>query len=327
MKAAVYTNYGPPEVVHVKDDVPKPTPKPNEVLIRVHATTVASGDSRVRSLNLPPGFGPFGRLMFGILRPRNHILGTDLAGEIVSVGSAVTKFKPGDKVVAMSGMSFGSHAEYNKMPENGAMALMPPNLSFQDAAAILFGGTTALSYLKNKAKILPGESVLIIGASGAVGSAAVQLAKNHFGATVTGVCSTSNVDLVKSLGADAVIDYKTEDFTKNGKVYDVIMDTIGVASFSECKNSLNNKSGRLLLVAAGLPQMLSIPWRSLTSSIKVIAGPSDENAETVQAVADLAEAGKFKPVVSQTFPLGRIVEAHTVVDSGRKVGNIVILIE
>lgn len=321
MKAAIYTNYGPPEVVQVKE-VAKPSPKAKEVLIKIHAATVASGDTRMRGLRLPTGFGPFGRLMFGIFHPRDPILGTDLAGEIESVGTLVTKFKPGDKVFATTGMSAGCHAEYRCMEEDAAIALIPSNISYEDAAAIPFGGMTALTFLRGKANIQTRENVLIIGASGAVGSAAVQLAKS-FGAKVTGVCSTANIELVRSIGADTVIDYTKEDFTKNGEMYDIVLDSIGIASFFNCKNSLSAK-GRLLLVAAGLPEMLSIPWISLTSSKKVMAGPASENAEDMRFLADLAESRKFKAVIGQRFPLERISEAHALVDTGHKIGNVLI---
>ena len=231
MKAVVYERYGPPEVLTFKD-LATPTPKDNEVRIRVRATTVTSGDWRVRSLNVPAGFGPIARLALGISRPRRPILGSELAGDVESVGMDVRKFQVGDQVFAFSGTGLGCHAEYKCMPESGAVALKPANLSYDEAASLSFGGTTAMSFFR-RGKLQSGERVLINGASGGVGTAAVQLAK-HFGAEVTGVCSTANVELVRSLGADHVIDYTREDFTRDGRTYDVIVDTAGTASFSRC---------------------------------------------------------------------------------------------
>ena len=212
MKAAVYERYGPPDVVEIKE-VAKPTIKDNEVLIKIRATTVSSGDWRVRSLDMPSGFGLLARSMLGFFRPKQPILGSELAGDIEAVGKDVTKFKVGDAVLAFPGVGLGGHAEYRAMPEDGAVAHKPANLSYEEAAALSFGGTTALDFLKTRGNIQRGEKVLIIGASGTVGSAAVQLAK-HFGAEVTGVCSTGNLELVKSIGADKVIVYTKEDFIK-----------------------------------------------------------------------------------------------------------------
>lgn len=320
MKAFVYQRYGPPEVLELKE-VAKPVPKDNEVLIKVRATTVTAGDWRVRTLNVPAGFRLMSRLFFGISKPRQPILGTELAGVIESVGKDVRKFKAGDEVFASSGAGMGCHAEYKSMPEDGAVALKPDSLTFEEAAAISFGGTTALVFLR-RGKIQSGESVLINGASGGVGTAAVQLAK-HFGADVTGVCSTANLELVKSIGADKVIDYTKEDFTKNGKAYDIIVDTAGTAPFSRCKGSLK-EGGRLLQVLGTLPDLLQVPWVSLTSSKKVIAGPVSERAEDLRFLAALAEAGEFKPVIDRRYPFEQMAEAHRYVDAGRKRGNVVI---
>ena len=323
MKAAVYEKYGPPDVVELRE-VEKPTPKDNEVLIRTYATTVTSGDWRVRSLNLPVGFGLMGRLVFGITRPRQPILGSELAGKIEALGKAVSKFKVGDEVFAFDGARMGCHAEYKCVAEDGALAPKPPNLTYEEAAALSFGGTTALDFFK-RAKLKLADKVLVNGASGAVGTAAVQLAK-HFGANVTGVCSTANLELVRSLGATHVIDYTQEDFTQNGETYDVIVDTVGTAAFSRSKGSLKER-GRLLLVLAGLPDILWIPWVSITSSKKVIAGPASSRAEDLRFLAGLAEAGKFKPVIDRRYPFEQIAEAHRYVDTGRKKGNVVITLE
>jgi len=323
MKAIVYERYGPPEVLQLKE-VEKPTPKNNEVLIKTHATTVTSGDWRVRSLNVPAGFGLIMRLVFGVSRPKQPILGTELAGVVESVGKDVRKFKVGDQVFAFSDAAMGCHAEYKCMPEDGAVALKPPNLTYDEAAALSFGGTTALDFFR-RGKLQRGEKVLVNGASGAVGTAAVQLAR-HFGCDVTGVCSTANVALVRSLGASQVIDYTQEDFTQNGETYDVIVDTAGTAPFSRSKASLK-KGGRLLTLLAGLPDMLRIPWVSMTSSKKVIAGPAAGRAEDLHFLAGLAEAGAFKPVIDRRYPFEKIAEAHRYVDTGRKKGNVVITLE
>lgn len=323
MKACVYERYGPPEVLQLKE-VEKPTPKDNQALIKTHAATVTSGDWRVRSLNVPAGFGLIMRLVFGISKPRQPILGSELAGVVESVGKDVTRFKVGDQVFAFSDAAMGCHAEYKCMPQDGAVVIKPSNLTYDEAAAISFGGTTALDFLR-RGKLQSGERILVNGASGAVGTAAVQLAK-HFGADVTGVCSTSNVELVRSLGASHVIDYTKEDFTQNGETYDVIVDTVGTAPFSRSKDSLKD-GGRLLMVLAGLPDMLQAPWMSMTSSKKIIAGPAAVRAEDLRFLARLAEAGEFKPVIDRRYPFEQIVEAHRYVDTGRKKGNVVIMLE
>lgn len=320
VRAVVYERYGPPEVLGLAE-VPKPTPKDDEVLIKTHATTVTSGDWRVRSLDVPLGFKLISRLIFGVRKPKQPILGTELAGEVESVGKDVSQFRVGDPVVAFAGASMGCHAEYKCMPANGAVTRKPSNLTFEEAAALSFGGTTALHFFR-LGNLQSGEKVLINGASGAVGTAAVQLAK-HFGAEVTGVCSTANVELVRRLGADHVIDYTKEDFTRSGRTYDVIMDTAGTAPYSRCRKSLH-EGGRLLLVLAGLPSMLQIPWAALTSRHKIIAGPAAERPEDLRLLAQLAEAGEFKPVIDRRFPLEQIVEAHRYVDAGHKKGNVVI---
>lgn len=323
MKAIVYERYGSPDVLQLKE-VGKPTPKNNEILIKTHVTTVTSADCRVRSLNVPTGFGLIMRLVFGISRPRQPILGSELAGVIESVGKNVSKFKAGDAVFAFSDAAMGCHAEYKCMAENGAVALKPSNLAFEEAAALSFGGTTALDFLR-RGKLKRGESVLVNGASGAVGTAAVQIA-NHFGAFVTGVCSSANMELVKSLGASHVIDYTQEDFTQNGETYDVIVDAVGTAPFSRSKASLKER-GRLLMVLAGLPDMLQALWMSMTGSKKVVAGPVTVRIEDLHFLSGLAEAGEFKPVIDRHYPFEQIAEAHRYVDTGRKKGNVVITLE
>ena len=323
MKAIVYETYGSPDVLQFKE-VEKPTPKSNQILIKILATTVTSADWRVRSLTVPTGFKLMVRLVFGLSKPKQPILGTELAGVIESLGDAVTQFKVGDAVFAFNDAAMGCHTQYKCMSQDSAIALKPANLSFEEAAAMSFGGTTALSFFK-RAKLQRGESVLINGASGAVGTAAVQLAK-HFGANVTAVCSTPNVDLVTSLGADHVIDYTSEDFTQNGKTYDVIMDTAGTAPFKRSKVSLKPK-GRLLLVLAGLPDMLPMLWVSLLSDKKIIAGPASGKADDLRFLAGLVKAGEFKPVIDRCYPFELIADAHRYVDTGRKKGNVVIVVQ
>lgn len=322
MKAFVATKYGSPDVLRL-EDVEKPIPGDNEVLIRVRATTVTSADWRGRSLTAPTGFGLMFRLFFGVFKPRQPILGTELAGEVESVGKDVTRFRVGDPVFAFSD-SMGCHAEYKSMPEDRAVALKPPNLTFEEAAAISFGGTTALQFFRH-GKIQSGEKVLINGASGGVGTAAVQLAK-HFGAEVTGVCSTANLEMVKSIGADKVIDYTSEDITESGETYDIIVDTAGTISVSRGKNMLK-QDGRFLLVSGTLPDMLQIPWVSMTSSKKIIAGPVKGSQEDLHFLAELAEAGQFKPVIDRRYSFEHMADAHRYVDKGHKKGNVVITLD
>ncbi len=323
MKAIVYEKYGPPEVLQLKE-VEKPVPKSNEVLIKTHAATVTSGDWRVRSLNVPFGFGFITRLVFGISRPRQPILGSELAGVIEAVGKDVRKFNVGDPVFVFSDVAMGCYAEYKCMAENGAVVAKPSSLTFEEAAALSFGGTTALDFLR-RGKLQSGESVLVNGASGAVGTAAVQLAR-HFGAIVTGVCSTANVALVRSLGAAHVIDYTQEDFTRNGKAYDVIIDTVGTAPFSRSNVSLK-EGGRLLMIVAGLPDILQALWVSITGNRQVIAGPTTVRVEDLHFLAGLAEVGEFKPVIDRCYPFEQIAEAHHYVDTRRKKGNVVITLQ
>ena len=320
MKAAIATEYGAPDVVQLQD-VEKPTPKADELLIRIHATTVTSGDWRVRSLNVPTGFGLLSRLLFGLRRPRQLILGTELAGVVEAIGADARRFEVGDAVFAYSDATMGAHAEYIALPADSAVAPKPASLTFEEAAALSFGGTTALYFLQ-QGKIQRGEHVLVNGASGSVGTATVQLAK-HFGAHVTGVCSTGNIELVRSLGADRVIDYTKEDVVERGERYDIIVDTAGTLPFARSKRILND-GGRLLLVLGSLPSMLQIPWVALTSNKKVIAGAASGTAEELAFLAALAETGAFTPFIDRRYPFERIAEAHAYVDQGHKTGNVVI---
>ena len=323
MKAMTYRQYGGPDVVTLAE-VPKPSPKPNEVLIRILATTVTSGDHRARSLDLPTGFGLIGRLVFGITGPRQPILGTELAGIVEAVGSDVVNFNPGDEVIAFPGGAYGSHAEYRTMPEAGTIAHKPANLSFEEAASLSFGSMTALPFLRDKARIKAGESVLVVGASGAVGTAAVQIAR-HFGAEVTGVTSTSNVGLVASLGAHRVIDYTKTDFATTGETWDIIIDTTGTVPFVRCDRSLK-AGGRLVAIQASFGQTLGIGKPSKASGKEVIAGYVPARPDDLRYIAKLASQGVLKPVVDRIYPLEQAAKAHAYVDTGRKRGSVVLTV-
>ncbi len=315
MKAAVYTRYGPPEVLRVKQ-VNKPVPKNNELLIRIRATAINSGDWRLRKAD------PFAvRFMFGLIRPKRNILGSVFSGEVESAGKEVTQFKAGDLVFGHTDMSFGTYAEYKCLPAQASMAIKPATISHIEAAVIPFGGVAALHFLK-KAGIKPGQKVLVVGASGAVGSAAVQLAKS-FGAVVTGVCSTANMAMVKSIGADNIIDYTREEFTRNGETYDVIFDTVKAISVIRSIKSLN-KNGIMILSAAGISEMLLGWWYTLTGSKKVMTGVISHTAADIIFLKHLVETGKFKPVIDRTYPLEQIIEAHAYVEKGHKKGNVAI---
>ena len=324
MKAIVCTKYGSPDVFQFTE-VEKPTPKDNEVLIKVFATTANAADVRMRSADFPLLFWLPMRLMMGFSGPRNNILGVELAGEIEAVGKAVTRFKPGDQIFASSGFGLGAYAEYNCLPEEAVMATKPANMTYEEAAAVPHGALCALHYLR-KGNVQRGQKVLIYGASGSIGTYAVQLAK-HFGAEVTGVCSTAKVDMVKSLGADQVIDYTTENFTKNGQTYDAIFDTIGKSPFSGCVRSLKENGFFLRAVHLTLPSMLQGLWTSMTSSKKVIGGVANYTTENLIFLKELIEAEQLKAVVDRSYPLEQATEAHRYAETGRKMGNVAITVE
>jgi NADPH:quinone reductase-like Zn-dependent oxidoreductase len=320
MRAAVAERYGPPEVVRIRE-IATPTPGDDEILIRIHASTVSSADWRIRSQTVPAGFGLIMRLVFGLRQPRQPVLGSELAGVVAAVGRRVSRFRVGERVFAFSDTRLGCHAEYRCLPQDGLVVATPPALTDETAAALCFGGTTALDVLR-RGRVRPGERVLVNGASGAVGTAVVQLTR-HLGAEVTGVCSTANLDLVRSLGAAHVIDHTRDDFTRNGETYDVIVDTAGTAPFRRCRRSLK-ADGRLMLVLAGLPDMLRGVWVSLTSDRKVIAGPATVKVDDLHDLAALAEVGAFQPVIDRIYSFEQIVAAHRYVDTGRKKGNVII---
>jgi NADPH:quinone reductase-like Zn-dependent oxidoreductase len=321
MKAIICTEYGSPEVMQLKE-VEKPTPTENEVLIRIYATTVTSADVRIRKSDPFPV-----RFFYGFKRPKkNTILGSELAGDIKAVGKNVKQFKAGDPVFAGTGTSLGANAEYICLPEEGAIVIKPTNMTYEEAAAVPFGATTSLVFLRDKGKIQSGQEVLIYGASGALGTAAVQLAK-FFGAQVTGVCSTANLELVKSLGADKVIDYTKEDFTQSGKTYDIVFDTVGKSPFSGCLSSLKNNGLYLRAVHINLSPVLRGLWASITSSKKVIGGVAIERKEDLIFLKELIESGRMKSVIDRRYPLEQTAKAHRYVEQGHKKGNVVITVE
>jgi NADPH:quinone reductase-like Zn-dependent oxidoreductase len=307
VNAIIHTKYGPPEVLQRKE-IPRPNPRDNEVLVKVHATTVTIGDCRMRSFTVPPEQWLFARLYLGIFHPRRPILGMELAGEIEAVGRKVTRFTPGDLVFASTfEANFGGYAEYKCLPENGLLAAKPANLSFGEAAASVGGGATALRCLW-RANLRPGQTILVYGASGAVGTNAVQLARNLFGAEVIGVCSTSNLELVTLLGASRVMDYTREDFTQQGRNYDVVFDAVAKIPSVQARKALK-PSGKYLNVHRDAHAN-----REMTPLQEILR------------LKELLEANTFKPVIDRVYPLEQIVEAHRYVDQGHKKGNVVITV-
>lgn len=321
MYAYSYSRYGAPEVIE-RVELPTPKPKAKEVLIKIHATTVSAGDWRARSLTMPTGLGFIGRLVFGVFGPRKGVLGTEFSGVVEAVGLEVSTYEIGDSVIGFPGAGFGAHAKYIVMPANGKLVRKPENLSFEKAAAIPFGATTAYDFLVNKGRLRAGERVLINGASGSTGSACVQLAK-HLGAEVTGICSTANVDLVRSIGADHVIDYTTQDFTDDGPQFDVVVDTVGSAPFVRSQHALVG-GGRMLLIAGSTSDMFFGALKARMRGKRMIGGVASEKVEILQAVVDLAEKGQFQPVIDRCYQFHELVAAHTHVDTGHKKGNVVV---
>jgi NADPH:quinone reductase-like Zn-dependent oxidoreductase len=325
VKAILHTQYGPPDLLQLKE-VEIPTPKANEVLIAIHATTVSTGDCNVRNFTfVTKSMLPIAKLMFGIRKPwKTRVLGTELAGEVERAGKDVTRFKTGDRVIASPGAAGGGHAQYACLPETGAVAIKPDSLSWEQAVAIPFGANTALYFLRDLGKIRAGQDLLIIGASGAIGSAGVQLAK-HFGARVTGVCSGTNVALVKALGADGVIDYTREDFTENGNTYDLIFDVVGGTTFQRCQSSLK-PNGVFLQNIMELSDIVRVFWTSIAGGRKIKGGVAIGNMANMRLITALAEAGTLRPVIDRSYPLERIAEAFKYVEQGHKKGNVVITV-
>ncbi|MDX2078799.1 MAG: NAD(P)-dependent alcohol dehydrogenase [bacterium] len=322
MKAVVYTKYGSPEVLRLTE-IERPTPKEDEVLVKIHATTVTTGDVNLRNfVFVPKGFGLMARLMIGLNKPKKPVIGLEFAGEVVEIGKSVTRFKVGDKVFGLDGKQMGSYAQYKTVAQDVGITTMPANMSYEDAVSIPNGALTALTFLRNMGKVQKGQNVLIYGASGSVGIAGVQIAK-ALGAVVTGVCSTKNVELVKAAGADKVIDYTQQDFTQNGEVYDLILDTVAKAPFAISKKSLT-PNGSYLAVAGGMLEMRQMMGNAFRGGKKVMAGSSSESQDGLIFIKGLVEAGKFRPMIDRCYPLEQIVEAHRYVDSGRKRGNVVI---
>ncbi|WP_437579347.1 NAD(P)-dependent alcohol dehydrogenase [Sorangium sp. So ce887] len=318
MKAVVHSEYGSPDVLELKE-VEKPVPGDNEVLVKVHATTVTSTETAMRR-----GEPAWGRVILGLTKPKRKVLGLEFAGEIESAGKDVKRFRRGDQVYGFTGFGLGAHAEYVRMPEAGSLVAKPANVTYEEAAAVVDGASTALFFLRDKANIQRGQRVLIHGASGSIGTFAVQIAK-HFAAEVVGVCSAKNVELVKSLGADKVIDYTKEDFARSGETYDVIFDTVGRCSFSDCKSALRPR-GLYLTTVVSPRFLLQMGWTWLAGGRKAGTAMSVEKTEGLTFLKELIETGKLRPVIDRRYPLEQIVEAHRYVDTGRKKGNVVITV-
>lgn len=337
MKAIVYTKYGPPDVLQLKE-VKEPVPKDNEILVKVRATTVNYGDLTARNFsnisarefNMPMPLWLPARFMFGFNTPKKNILGSEFAGHIEAVGKDVKLFKPGDAVFGYRGQNMGTYAEYLRMPENGVVTTKPANVRYEEAAAIPYGATTALNLLRKvniqsgSASPAGGQKVLINGASGSIGSYALQIARSY-GAEVTGVCSTPRTGYVKALGADKVIDYTQEDFTRNGETYDLIFDILGRSSFSKVRNSLK-PHGRYLRASFKTKELFQMLWTSILGEKKVICALSPERAADLVFIKELVEAGKIKPVIDRCFPLDQAAEAHRYLETGQKKGNVVITV-
>lgn len=320
MKAYIFEEYGPPEVLKIKE-ISKPIPKADEVLIKNFATSVCVADWRVRSLTIPKGFTPMFKAQFGYPKPKVQILGTELSGIVEEIGENVTKFKIGDRVFASSDMKFGCYVEYKTFNQDDLICKLPDNLGFEEGGAMCFGATTALGYLR-KAKIKEGQKILINGASGAVGTAAIQLAK-HYGAHISAICSAKNANLVKSLGAHQVFDYEAQKIEEIDDIFDIIMDNVGNFPFKISQHLLK-KNGYFLAVITNLPQMLYSIYTNLTNSKKTINGSFAPKVEDLKFLADLAQNGHYRPIISKTYNFQEMIDAHHYLDSGHKIGNAVV---
>ncbi|MBK8085433.1 MAG: NAD(P)-dependent alcohol dehydrogenase [Devosia sp.] len=322
MLAAVYDRFGGPDVVRLAD-VPVPRPGPNDILIRVVASTVSAADHRMRARDLPPGIGLLAMPVVGLFRPRRRILGMDFAGTVVAVGNAVTRFAPGDDVVGMTGSAFGGHAEFLMLPQSAAIATRPADLGHEEALALVFGGHTISECIRRR-EIRPGDDVLVNGASGAVGSVAIQVAK-HFGAHVTAVASADNAGLLARLGADRVIYYRAEDFSTGSETYDIIFDCVGNAPFERFDRVLK-PGGALLQVAADFKALVSAKGHTRRSGKLVAPITFTPAASDVAFATRLYREGGLKPVIDRTYRFDEIVEAHRYVDTGRKRGSVIVQI-
>jgi NADPH:quinone reductase-like Zn-dependent oxidoreductase len=331
MKAIVCTKFGPPEVLQLQE-VEKPTPKSREILIKTHATPVNFGDALVRNFSsvsprkfhMPFLFWFMGKIYFGFRKPKISILGSEFSGEVESVGKDVRRFSQGDRVFGYRGPRMGAYAEYLCMPENGVVAPKPANMTYEEAAAVPYGAIMALNVLR-KANLQPGQKILVNGASGGIGPAVVQLARSHFGAVVTGVCSTPRLAYVRSLGAEKVIDYTQEDFVDSGETYDCIVDILGKSSLARCKRSLKPK-GRCLFVSFKMKKVFQMLWTSVSGGRKAVCVVSNEKAADLAFIKELIEAGKIKTIIDRCFPLEQAADAHRYVEQGQKKGNVVITI-
>ena len=322
MLAVFYEKYGSPNVLKFQETT-KPTPKEDEILVKVHATTVTVADVRSRSFTVPASVWLPARISLGLTKPKKPILGMELAGEVESTGKDVSRFKKGDQVFAATLIKFGAYAEYICLPEDAAVAIKPSNVTYEEAAALPIGARTALHYIR-KADIQSGQKVLVYGASGSVGTYAVQVAK-YFGAEVTGVCSTANLELVKSLGADKVIDYTVEDFSTQSETYDVVIEAVNKSSFSACMRVLK-EDGIYVNVTEPLPSFQML-WVKMRSNKRVMLGENaPERADDLIFIKELVETEKLKPVIDRSYPINQIVEAHRYVEKGHKKGNVVLTV-
>jgi NADPH:quinone reductase-like Zn-dependent oxidoreductase len=322
MNAVVCDRYGPPEVLRI-DERPEPVAGETDIVVRVHATTVTTADSRVRALRMPsPTFGLIGRLALGLRGPRRRVLGTELSGTVASVGARVTRFRANDPVVAVLGARFGAHAELVRLTETAAIAPKPEGLSWEEAAATPFGAMTALYFLRDIARVREGQRLLVVGASGSVGLAAVQLAR-HLGAEVHGVCGARNTDLIRSLGASRVYDYATEDFAASDSRYDAVLDTLGVTTYAKCRRVLS-PGGVFLPVVLTFTEIRQMLSTAILGTTRVRSGITPERAADLEYVLELARSGAVRPIIDRCLPMSQIVAAHHRVDSGRKVGSVVV---
>ncbi len=322
MKAIVYTEYGPPDVLQLKE-IPKPVPAENELLVNVRATSVTAGDYRMRGFDVPPAMWLPARLTMGVRGPRKTVAGIEFSGIVEATGSAVTAFAGGDEVFGAGGS--GAYAEYLTIAEDRAVVKKPAGITFEEAAGVPFGSVSALYFLRDQGHIQSGQKVLINGASGGVGTAAVQIAK-HYGAEVTGVCSTANLEMVRSLGADAVIDYTSEDFTNNGETYDIIFDTVGKTSFSACERSLTSH-GIFAAAVFGPREIGQMLWTKARGDKKVKCGVASNSQKDLRFVNELIEAGEYRTVIDRSYPLEQVAEAHRYAQLGHKKGNVIITLK